>query len=273
MSDTTSDGIVTDPSYQKRASYLQFPIAALRLHKNISDLSRDEMKAALRDIVGYCLWSLSDRLTDAHGDDLVTWIRDEQPELGEPECDRQIGIVAAARTIGVRLHSLDVAPIEESFTRIDERVGGRLLVRLRSDIAIEAMQSSRWTWRDLATLCGIYAGIGRRKMIVLSRDRIGAMALGYTGQRERDAHDAIRLQLADHKTRYTIEKLDSRKWYCRATANGRHIWFSHRLSNEELEAALIDHCIRNQATESMTDRKKRIQAAIADGKPQLRLHG
>jgi hypothetical protein len=125
--------------------------------------------------------------------------------------------------------------------------GGRKQVRLRSDIFWEGV-NGKWSWRDLATLCAVYAGIGANQMTRLSFDYIAVMALGFSSKDELSAAKQESNRLNRKKTGYTVRTLASRGFFVSASPNYRHVWYSNSMTIVKLATALVAKTERKKPT-------------------------
>ena len=150
------------------------------------------------------------------------------------------------------------------------QTGGTQLCRLRKNICFDARDSDGWSWRDVATLAAVYTGIGRRPCARLSYDRIGAMAMGFNGQKDRDAKNCKRHQLTDRQTKWTVDRLRDRGFFVCASPNRRHVYYSHRMNLVELIEHLAQQAVQrsklSSATITETIRKRQLEIA-KNGKP------
>jgi len=118
-----------------------------------------------------------------------------------------------------------------------------------------------------ATLCAVYAGIGARDVSRQSYDQIGAIALGYNGQTERDANNAGKYQVTSRKTQCTVDLLstmDDRKLYSKACPNSRHLYYTNSLSLDELNFRLAKRPQKRTASSDITRSIQQLRQANAD---------
>lgn len=130
------------------------------------------------------------------------------------------------------------------------KIGGSRQARIRLDIHLdyENTVDEYGNFASYATLAAINAGIGRHPFARLSHNQIRSMAMGYSGIKEHD-------ELTDHdkrpslkSTQSTVLALAKHKLITRAKPNRRHVYYSNRLSQQQLEVqvqkAVIDRTLR-----------------------------
>lgn len=250
--------------------YFQFPIRCLRLDKRICDVTTEEKKDAINGIIRWCLADLASKADEEEAWKIAETTIDRQPNVEDDGEFSTASLLWAASTLQITLGGGDLTVCQAAQARIDSRKGGNLQIRLRADLMWDAKKS--WPWRDFATLCGIYAGIGSNRMRSLTMDGIGATAMGFNGQRERDVHDAKLLQLTVEQTKNDVRKLHGRGFFTKASANGRNYWYSHRMSAEELDNALVEMHSTKKTRDSANSRTRRIRERIAKQDPDIRIH-
>ena len=114
----------------------------------------------------------------------------------------------------------------------------------------------------------MYAGIGASKMVRLSFDYIAILALGFSSQAEMKAQGHQCNVLAHHQTRWTVNALADRGFFVKASANRRHMWYSHSMDLFGLANALVKR-EESKAKPSSSQVTKAIQAATKPAKPKL----
>jgi hypothetical protein len=251
--------------------YLQFPIGALHFGKPITEVTGEEMATRLHEIISYCLVEVGKSLLD-NKDYQVTGIMIERSAARMGFSDSNLNnrnnqiLLLGAETLNVNLGSLNWKHQNANHEVVNELSPyGSQQCRLKASLAWEAIGGgSDWTWRSLATLCAVYAGIGRYAKAKLTYDRIGAMAMGFNGQRDRDALNAKRLQLTDKQTLRSVATLRDRGFFVSASPNGRHVFYSHRLTLDGLIENLASTApVAKPTAASVTERIKQRQAELA----------
>lgn len=243
--------------------YFQFPLKALRLAgKPIDTVADDDGRRIIGNIIDYSVWQVGSDYWNAdskQAEILANEHASTNPDDVEMDSENAVIVLAGAQVLGVQwsngLQEQFIPGIQKNHETITKIPGGNTLVRIRADLLWSA--KDHWNWREFTTLAAVYAGIGRNEMKRLTFDRIGAMAMGFSGQRERDGFNAKAMQLTDRRTKTTVEKLERRKLFVRASANGRHVFYSHRMKLDDMLTRLAARSPK--AYPSMKDRQIRIK--------------
>jgi hypothetical protein len=131
--------------------------------------------------------------------------------------------------------------------RTTDKVTNDALVRVEHKLTFEARNGSGITEREFRTLVAIYSVIGRKPYAWVTRATIRRRMLGYrteailnkcmgkTKPKRKDGAEPLEL----HQINYTVDRLHQLRFFARARANKRQTYYSHRLTQSELEAALI----------------------------------
>lgn len=248
--------------------FFQFPIGALYFGKPISAVDDDEMKSRLRKIVSFCVIEVGTKIVDTKADEIIMAMAGRAADsMGAADADlddrKTLIQLCGAEQLNVGLGGLNWKNRSSAHREIQQLSEyGNQQCRLRAaDIVWKAIDTNEWNWRSLSTLCAVYAGIGRYAMAKLTYDRIGAMALGFNGQRERDKRGAKCLQLTDKQTLRTVASL--RGWFKMASPNGRHNFYSNRLSLDELIDNLAATSKAKPTAAEITERIKQRQLELA----------
>lgn len=254
----------------KTDKYFQFPIAALRFSKPIDQVTHEEMEKRLREIVNYCIIDVGTSIVD----------RDNETAVNA-QCERYISkhslkvdtrgehvkiYICGADTLNVQVPFVNGQSGLASWDSIKNLAGGRKQLRLRADILWEAI-NGEWSWRELATLCAVYAGIGASKMTRLSFDYIATMSLGYSSKAELTLAGQAGSILEMHKTRWTVNALFDRGLFAKASANRRHMWYTNSMDLIGLANALVKKKNEADAKPSSLQVTKTIQAKTQTAKP------
>lgn len=271
--------------------YSTFPIACLQLGKALDDVTADEARERITQIVSRCIIELArhyeDVLDSDENDDLVKVyaMAERHKSCKEPidndkrfDADTYHAYLAAEQTLGWNFEGNQKQA--ETYTKeLERRVNwnaGKKLTRVRQDLLSQAMTGSL-PWRDFAMLAAVYAGCFNEKKtpVRISRNQISAMALGYGSTKLRTTHASDVPQLSDHAASRTIAKLWKRKLFSKASPNGRHMYYSHRMSQDQLMlyvAQIKAARLKKQLeTRTATDVQNEVNAAaVASLSPELR---
>jgi hypothetical protein len=228
----------------KDDNFFQFPIGAIKFPKlKITEVSREAVVARLFALIGYCIVTEGRKLFESDRDDAEGAAErcSVEPVAGS---DNELIVRAGSGLLNVRPGTLDWEHWYRHWSLIDDLCerGSTQHVRVRNDLIWNIIKDDpkQLTWRQFANLCAVYSVIGGHPMTCVSYDRLGAMALGYNGTKARDADKANKYQLTTRQTQCTIKQLEELKFFVSASPNGRHNFYSHRLSKDELIRALIE---------------------------------
>lgn len=225
----------------KSDTYFQFPIAALQFRKPIDKVTHEEAKSRLHQIVDYCMIEVGTAIVNRDNDDAVAAQCERYAQRHSLKHDKrykhQSIWLCGADTLNVQIRQVDNRSGKDSWEAISKLQGGRKQVRLKSDYVWEAI-NGEWNWRDLATLCGVYAGIGAARMARLSFDYIAIMSMGYSSRLELNAAGQSENVLDRRKTGYTVRSL-SGSFFVSASPNFRHVYYSHSTDITGLANALV----------------------------------
>lgn len=249
--------------------YFQFPIAALHFDFPITEVTHADMEQRLREIVRYCVMEVGRSIMTTKSDETIDAMVDRQIvaqglDAGNVTKLDQI-LLCGACQLHVQLSELNWDKVFSAHAQIVKKAKyhGSTLCRLKSQYLWEAIEDETRTWRDLSTLCAIYAGIGRYRRAKLTYDRIGAMAMGFNGQRERDVNNSKVHQLTGKQTLRTVARLRERGYFVSASPNRRHVFYTHRMSLEELiEDLAVTSSKAKPTASSVTEAIKRRRAEI-----------
>jgi hypothetical protein len=117
-------------------------------------------------------------------------------------------------------------------------------VRIRKDLVFETRDNKGITYREFAILCAVYSFIGSAAYPVrIIKEAIQTRMLGYKKREIMETEVAARNDkvqpLTLRQIGYTLNALHKRKFFARARANERQTYYSHRLTQEELEEELF----------------------------------
>jgi len=249
--------------------YFQFPIGVLRLGKSIEDVTRAEMQLRIQEIISWCCVDRGIWLEQSDKYDVAAMAEKYADEHNLKRHKDDARVMAGAKLLHVVYRAIDSNSENKRFASLQSLSSqfGSKVVRLRSDLLWSAHGQEDWTWRMFATLCAVYAGIGARHVSRLSYDQIGAMALGYNGQTERDANKAGKHQLTSRKTQCTVDVLstmDERSLFSKACPNGRHLHYTNSMSMDELISKLAGKPQKRIASSDITRSIQQLRQAIAD---------
>jgi hypothetical protein len=112
-------------------------------------------------------------------------------------------------------------------------------VRIKTSLIFETRDGS-YDARQFAVLCGLYSLIGSKPYpVVCRREVIALRAYGYKSKAAMDAWNARRANkeeklLTVDQIRYTLDALEVSGWFARVQASKRNVYFSHRMTREQM---------------------------------------
>lgn len=231
-----------------RGTYFQFPLCALAFGR--SDVERLSAIVSFGLVeAGRVLWEKKFTQQDRQKQ-YAAWA---DPARVPPDFNRQNSLhvfaVAGASVIGVTIESLRgtltnhqaMCDFRDKFVA---RHGPQPLVRIKSQLVVEALDGKGITPVELGVLAGIYSVIGKKRLpVLITQKRIGFRAMGYKSEPVYSAELARRTDgakpLTNWQLRSTIDRLHTRKFYCRATYGCRLTYYNHRMNEREFSEALI----------------------------------
>ena len=163
---------------------------------------------------------------------------------------RHLHAVVGADLIGLRLNE-----IQSTLARHDElwqfrdsfacRNGRDPLVRLKSELVLEARDGTGIRPDELAVLASIFSVVGDKPgPVLITQKTIRRRALGYKTQAVFVAEFAGRADgakpLTPSRLRTLLDRLYTRKFFARTTYGCRLTYYSHRMSNSQLRKAVYD---------------------------------
>jgi hypothetical protein len=116
---------------------------------------------------------------------------------------------------------------------------------LKSELVWEIINNSGISWREFSVLAAIYSFVGKRESAYITRSVIQQRALGYKTAAMMKAEmkhrqDGIKKPMTNAQTNYTLDRLHERRFFARVRRDHWHTYYSTRLTQEELEAKLLN---------------------------------
>ncbi len=145
----------------------------------------------------------------------------------------------------------------------DQRVrhGTDALCRIRGDVAWLVI-SGEIRWRDFSTLAAVYSIIGDKSHPVLIRRNM--IQARQTGCKSVDVMRENRAQpLTEAQIRYTLDSLETAGWFCRVQASRRKVYFSHRMTRDEVEDWLKQKAFKQSRVNKNRKKDRDLQAELA----------
>ncbi|QDV66161.1 hypothetical protein [Crateriforma conspicua] len=234
--------------------FFQFPIAALRTDKRLDEIDEHEKRRTIGRIIDYSIQHVAftaDGLSSEDVEAAADNYCESNPSVTKPPSRWKRQILYAADILGVSYSGdPNYNATRDVFNEINTCPGGDRQVRVRTDLVWSARDEESWTFRQFAVLAAIYAGVGANKKARLSFDYIAAMACGCSTMAEYDQHVPPENRMSRRQVRWTVESLDDRGLFARATPDGRRMHYSMRLSKPELMTMLAEELAKKEAKRS-----------------------
>ena len=248
----------------KSDTFFQFPIGALRIGEPLDAVGQDVASGRINAIIDFCLLNVGRSLLDDNPDRYGHILDRVCASDGIDETrlsDDQLLLYVAADVLNVSFPSPPAyRPAMDRYREINSlaKASGKTQVRLRANLLWDA-RDGQFTWRELAVLCGIYAGVGAAQAKRLSYARISTLSVGYDNREALKGSDAEEYELSPKRMRATVAKLHQRGLFVAACPNGRHRWYSNRLSMD----GLIDYLAEREAKRIIAAEAARVPDEIA----------
>ena len=267
------------PQKKSSEAYFQFPLCALAYGGNPK-----ERLNAIHDYVvfetGETLW----KSYDTFGQKLLvsSWKNDTRlPADINLERPLHQALMAGATALQVVMPRVDQImqhhdDLMRFVNKYGDLYGASPLVRVRHDLFSEARDGKGVTYREFTVLAAIYSVIGDKKSApLICQDTIRHRALGYKSPAVQEAELGRRtdgaLPLTEWQLRRTLDRLHERKLFARFTYARHLTYYSHRMNDQELRAAIVERKSyravfqwnRKRADQEATDKIRNARASTA----------
>lgn len=239
----------------RSGNYFQFPLRMLSHGKPITEVTWDEARWRTEDIKRYCLWDVGLTMLNSPDEEKRTKFREIADREYGKHYDYEEGEQSSwtEEVLWVGAAVLNLIPGSPRNPEIYSEVHdtwrskpfGRQLVRMAAEFVDDA-RDGLISWREFATLAGIYGAIGDNSCLNLTVARINAMSLGYSGMEECRKHQASGDLLTDRQIRRTVDTLYRRGFFVRVSPDNRHVFYSHRLSQQGLFDEIVAREVRKK---------------------------
>ncbi|MCR9291337.1 MAG: hypothetical protein NXI32_01375 [bacterium] len=229
----------------KSETFFQFPIKGLHLKIPISLVTPEEAKSRVNLIIDHCVMTAASSIWELSSDD----------RLKIEHLERAAKLLSVKYSSGPNYILRDPPKLPQQ--------GGETLVRIRSDILWDVFHQ-RLPWKLFAVLCGVYAGIGTSRYKCLRMSYLNALSLGYSRPDQVPEIESGNLMSRFRMSR-TVAALESRGLFVRASVDGRNYFYSHRISQAELDEAIVTRAVEKakQRQKSKTDElRERVLAQL-----------
>ena len=168
-------------------------------------------------------------------------------------------VICGAAKMKVRLESIEHclkqhAKLKTFVDKFERSHGPDAMVRLRTDLVFEAESGRGITPLELSLLAAIYSIIGRKQGPVrITQDYIHCRALGYKSEAvmamEISGRGNTEPRLTEWIVRSRLESLRRRRFFVCTTYGRRLTYYSHRMTQKQLEKAVYELKTHNFASE------------------------
>jgi len=227
-----------------------------KLHANLRKLKADELKI--------CLHIPSD-YREAKSDHVAAM-------FGAQEIGINVGSVVTALR-----HWHQLSDFQNQF---QAQYGPDAQVRIKKDLVFEVRDKTGISYREFAVLCAVLSYIGAKKYpVCITRQAIQCRMLGYKSPSIMCTEIAKRKDgakpLTFRQINYTLDRLHERQFFARARANKRQTYYSIRMTQDQLESALLEsksysqgfHERRRQRDAELIARIKQRKATVKADSP------
>jgi len=218
--------------------YCHFPLCALAFGVDV--------KERLGAILGYSSVQMGLLLWGKYTDEQIADFRAHPPEWCTSRLKRdlhlQIAMGCEALEIippALRFVWDDYVALDEFVDDCEQQYGPDAKVRLPVDWVLEALDGKGISYDELAVLAAIYSKIGSKQGPVrITRDEIWWRSLGFKSERVFKQH-YVSLR-RPRRIRRLIDELAERNFFARITFARRETYYSHRLSQKDLEEQIFE---------------------------------
>jgi len=241
----------------KHDAYFQFPLHALyRDDKPLDKVIHDEKCDAIQRIVSHTVLKVGHSIMGQDwslqaAEEYASKCRGDIWNEYDEENETHVAIILGCRKLGVTPGGFDNFTDERKAIRY--RPFGNRTTRIRGDILWNTHNNRPAPWREFAVLSAVYAGIGNKQYCRLSYNQIRSMAMGYNGIQEYEDHaKKTPGRKKDHRltvrqTQITVHHLYERGLFVRLCPNGRHVYYSNRMTATALGRAIIKREVKHKA--------------------------
>jgi len=229
-------------------NYLQFPLCALAYGQKEYDRLEHILSYSF---VHYGLAIVAKMDTAARKDKLaeIQQSSSKPRDFAARHADH-LAVMVGAGAVGINTPCVsralerwgEVSAYRDAF---EAKYGRDVDVRVAKNLVFEARDNRGITYRELAVLVAVYSCIGAKRYPVrVTRSAIRCRMLGYKSERIMQAElpsrtdGAVALSLS--QINRLLNRLHERQFFARARANERQTFYSHRLTQDRLENALVE---------------------------------
>lgn len=255
--------------------FFHFPINLL--HRR-TELTATEKKSILADVLRYVLFSVAEEIGSNRDEQEITAAAKEYM-AGHPHLPRknyslaECKYLAAWKFVGGDIGHYDFDDAARVHRRAVKCSFGQSRVSLNREYFVQCLKgAAQLDWREFSILCAVYGALGRDPARCIRYERLSAMALGFSSEREFDEYNNYlvrKLRLTYKQTRSTVAALEQRNFFLTASPNGRHKFYTTQLRPlPRLAQWLASREIKRDALTAQPERTKTnaVKEAIAEAK-------
>jgi hypothetical protein len=170
----------------------------------------------------------------------------------------------------------DHAETRNFISKLVSQDGPQPELRMPAELVWEIVKGTGISWLEFAALAAIRSKIGAKKYPVrITRQVIQCRMLGYKSTEIMERELANRTDglkpLTFRQINYILDKLDERKFFARARADHWHTYYSHRMTQAQLEDMLVQG---KSYAQGFHERRKQRNADLMQrikGKPAIKV--
>lgn len=227
-------------------TYIQFPLSHLAIGKRCDAVTQEEKNDRVAKIISTGINSFAQTI-DMDSEDFY-WEKAARlaKDTGfNADVDLDARLLIAADILGITPGARANLVGRNLLGHLNY---GTMQTRIAKSLIFEYRDEHQKTWREFAVLSAMYAGVGGRNMQRLSYDHIRTMASGFNGQAQfKDCWKRLAdPRLSVDKVRTTVSNIVKRGFFRRVCPNRRHVYYSCRLTQEQLENAVVERVVAKE---------------------------
>jgi len=225
---------------KKDGILLEFPLCCLAMNYDGEEL--------LNNIISYCIVRHSQRIV-TRTQERVLYFKGKMPKDFNPDSKSDCQILLAGEEFGITMRRImdtknRYSEVSNHIQEYEYRYSKDAYCRIGRDLLIET-RDGKFQYKYFAILCAIQSIIGKRKPFIrITKDRIRYRMWGY---KSKDiAHKEMnggQILLTDRQLKRIIDFLHAKKFLSKFTYARRQTFYSTRLTDEELIAAVSNQKI------------------------------
>ena len=229
-------------------SYFQFPLCALAYCDTEKERLDQIISFGFVD-AGFAMFDKLDaEIRELKADELDN-DSDVPSDFDKANSDH-VAAMIGAKEIGINVSNVEYSlcnwrELSDFRNQFQAQYGRDAEVRIRKGLVFEARDKTGISYREFAMLCAVLSCIGAKKYQVrITRQAIQCRMLGYKSPsimrteiaKQQDGAKPLTLR----QINYTLDKLHERQFFARGRANKRQTFYSIRMTQGQLENALLE---------------------------------